>query len=75
MKTLSIIDDEEREGSIRDYDYKILDHINEIMEDLEEEIMISGIGITMVDTFGMDESFFDAHIFPVDLKESFIRFM
>lgn len=75
MKHLLLIDDEELEGSIRDYEYRILDSVNEIIEETEEDMMFMGQPITLLDSYFDANNFFAFHVFPLDLKESFIRFI
>lgn len=75
MKHLSLVDDEELEGGIRDYEYRILDSVNEIIEETEEDMMFMGQPITLLDSYFDTNNFFAFHIFPLDLKESFIRFI
>lgn len=75
MKHLSLIDDEELEGDIRDYEYRILDSVNEIIEETEEDMMFMGQTIILLDSYFDTNNFFAFHIFPLDLKESFIRFI
>ena len=75
MKHLSLIVDEELEGDIRDYEYRILDSVNEIIEETEEDMMFMGQTIILLDSYFDTNNFFAFHIFPLDLKESFIRFI